>query len=199
MYLSYRKRNSQSGSTNSYNSRASNQAFNSESGNGPGWTSRKHLFFIFPPTPTMRNKPSTYAVMTAMIPHQLAFKQRPLHIVLIILSVTCVVWVTANSVNSFSILESENAPSNKLQRVAKVSMLYGETNHMYERALQSHERHGKQWGYPMHILRQDISIGFWNKPSYLLSLVVNELTKPAGERMEWLMYVLSFFVYAWEC
>lgn len=66
-------------------------------------------------------------------------------------------------------------------------MLYGETNHMYERALQSHERHGKQWGYPMHILRQDIAVGFWNKPSYLLSLVINELTKPAGERMEWLM------------
>lgn len=42
----------------------------------------------------------------------------------------------------------------------------------------------------MHILRQDISIGFWNKPSYLMSLVINELAKPAGERMEWLMYVL---------
>ncbi|KXG51868.1 Galactosyl transferase [Penicillium griseofulvum] len=63
---------------------------------------------------------------------------------------------------------------------------------MYERALQSHERHGKRWGYPMHILRQDISIGFWNKPSYLLSLVISEMAKPAGERIEWLMYIMFF-------
>ncbi|OQD83119.1 hypothetical protein PENANT_c018G08027 [Penicillium antarcticum] len=60
---------------------------------------------------------------------------------------------------------------------------------MYERALQSHERHGKKWGYPMHVLRQDISVGFWNKPSYLLALVINEMAKPAGERMEWFMWV----------
>lgn len=123
-----------------------------------------------------------------MIQHQMAFKQRPLNIFLIVLSVMCVFWVTYKSYKVFPIPQSNLVPSNKLQRVAKVSMLYGETNHMYERALQSHERHGKRWGYPMHILRQDISVGFWNKPSYLLSLVINELTKPAGERMEWLMY-----------
>ncbi|KAJ5457197.1 hypothetical protein N7530_012471, partial [Penicillium desertorum] len=101
----------------------------------------------------------------------------------------CVFWITSKSHRTFPISQSDDAPNNKLQRVAKVSMLYGETNHMYERALQSHERHGKRWGYPMHILRQDISVGFWNKPSYLLSLVINELTKPAGERKEWLMWV----------
>ncbi|KAJ5757108.1 Galactosyl transferase [Penicillium nucicola] len=41
----------------------------------------------------------------------------------------------------------------------------------------------------MHVLREDISVGFWNKPSYLLALVISELAKPAGERMEWLMWV----------
>lgn len=126
----------------------------------------------------------------------MAFKQRPLQIILIVLSVIYVFWVTTKSYKPFSGRQADYPPSIKLQRVAKVSMLYGETNHMYERALQSHERHGKRWGYPMHILRQDISVGFWNKPSYLLSLVINELTKPAGERMEWLMYVFSFYVYA---
>ncbi|KAJ5484503.1 Galactosyl transferase [Penicillium expansum] len=124
-----------------------------------------------------------------MIQQQMAFKQRPLNIILIVISVIGIFWVTVKSYKVLSIPQSDDAPSNKLQRVAKVSMLYGETNHMYERALQSHERHGKRWGYPMHILRQDISVGFWNKPSYLLSLVINELTKPAGERMEWLMWV----------
>ncbi|KGO43105.1 Galactosyl transferase [Penicillium expansum] len=134
-------------------------------------------------------KSGIYAVMPAMIQQQMAFKQRPLNIILIVISVIGIFWVTFKSYKVLSIPQSDDAPSNKLQRVAKVSMLYGETNHMYERALQSHERHGKRWGYPMHILRQDISVGFWNKPSYLLSLVINELTKPAGERMEWLMWV----------
>lgn len=131
-----------------------------------------------------------------MIQHQMGFKQRPMNIILVVLSVICVFWVSIKSYKTLYIPQSDDTPSNKLQRVAKVSMLYGETNHMYERALQSHERHGKRWGYPMHILRQDIAVGFWNKPSYLLSLVINELTKPAGERMEWLMYVFSFCVSA---
>jgi hypothetical protein len=124
-----------------------------------------------------------------MIPRSMTFKQRPLQKILIGLSAICFVWVTFQSYNVFSHPELDYIPSRKLQRIAKVSMLYGETNHMYERALRSHERHGKKWGYPMHILREDISVGFWNKPSYLISLVISELTKPAEERIEWLMYV----------
>jgi hypothetical protein len=127
--------------------------------------------------------------MPAMIFPAMTFTQRPLHNILVVLSAICFVWVIFKSYHVFSHPEIDYTSSNKLQRIAKVSMLYGETNHMYERALQSHERHGKRWGYPMHILREDISVGFWNKPSYLISLVINELAKPAGQRMEWLMYV----------
>jgi ABC-type dipeptide/oligopeptide/nickel transport system permease component len=75
------------------------------------------------------------------------------------------------------------------RRIAKVSMLYGNPNPLYERALQSHERHAQRWGYPMYVLEQDISEGFWNKPSYVLSLVIQELAKPPGKRCEWLMSV----------
>jgi hypothetical protein len=117
----------------------------------------------------------------------MTLKQRPFHSILIVLSVICFLWVTIKSYRAFSIQGPDYASSNKSSRVAKVSMLYGETNHMYERALKSHERHGKRWGYPMHVLRQDISVGFWNKPSYLMALVIDELAKPPGERMEWLM------------
>lgn len=74
-----------------------------------------------------------------------------------------------------------------LHRVAKVSMLYGKPNALYERALKSHYRHADRWGLEMHVLRQDIAVGFWNKPSYLLSLVVQELAKHPEERVEWLM------------
>jgi hypothetical protein len=105
------------------------------------------------------------------------------------------IYATSSSSSSSSSFSSSSRPfapvlSSKSPRVYKVSMLYGETNHLYERALQSHERHGSKWGYPLDVLRQDISVGFWNKPSYLMALVIRELAKPPGERVEWLMYVL---------
>jgi hypothetical protein len=92
-------------------------------------------------------------------------------------------------------LESVSSPENvhthtdgrSSQRIAKVSMLYGDPNALYERALESHRRHARRWAYPMHVLQQDISVGFWNKPSYLLALVIQELSKPPSERVEWLM------------
>ena len=79
-----------------------------------------------------------------------------------------------------------------IPRIAKVTMLYGQTNVLYERALRTHRWHNEKWNYPFHILRHEIAGGYWNKPSYLLSLVVNELGKPPGERTEWLMYSPMF-------
>ena len=71
-------------------------------------------------------------------------------------------------------------------------MLYGDqVNPYYVRALKSHRRHNDRWNYGMHILQQDIVGGYWNKPSYLMSLIVNELAKPAAERVEWFMYVVT--------
>lgn len=81
--------------------------------------------------------------MLAIMSRLTSFKQRPLHNILIVLSAICFVWVTLKTYHAVAHPEPNYAPRNKLQRIAKVSMLYGETNHMYERALQSHERHGK--------------------------------------------------------
>ena len=73
-------------------------------------------------------------------------------------------------------------------RIAKVSMLYGNPpNPSYVRALKTHRAHNERWNYAMEVLQQDITGGYWNKPSYLLSLLVRELAKPAAERIEWLM------------
>lgn len=66
-------------------------------------------------------------------------------------------------------------------------MLYGQYNNVYESALRTHQRHADLHGYSMHVLREDFIGGFWNKPSYILSLVIAELAKPKGERLEWLM------------
>lgn len=80
-------------------------------------------------------------------------------------------------------------PNGGVPRIAKVTMLYGQTNVLYERALRTHRWHNEKWNYPFHILRHEIAGGYWNKPSYLLSLIVNELAKPPSERTEWIMYI----------
>lgn len=66
-------------------------------------------------------------------------------------------------------------------------MLYGGANSVYVRALSSHERHAARHGYPVHVLRHEVAKGYWNKPSYILSLLVHELTKDAAERVQWMM------------
>jgi len=76
----------------------------------------------------------------------------------------------------------------KPYRIAKVSMLYGD-NKLYERALESHIKHGERWGYPTYIKRQNEYCGYWNKPTFMIQQIAQELAKPERERAEWLMYV----------
>lgn len=74
-------------------------------------------------------------------------------------------------------------------RIAVMSMLYGKRNTLYERAIKSHERHAARQGIPIHILRNNVAEGFWNKPSYILSLLIAELAKDPNERATWLQWV----------
>lgn len=79
-------------------------------------------------------------------------------------------------------------------KFTQVSMQFG--NHFdlsYERALRTHIQNGEKWGYPTHFLRQDIvgkgdiAEGVYDKLLYLLTIMVNELTKPFGKRSEWIV------------
>lgn len=74
-------------------------------------------------------------------------------------------------------------------RIAVMTMLYGKRNTLYERAIKSHERHAARQGLPIHVLRNDVASGFWNKPSYILSLLIGELAKNPENRASWLMWV----------
>lgn len=65
-------------------------------------------------------------------------------------------------------------------------MIYG-NNPVYERAVKTHQEHCRRLGYPVFLLRQQVLDGVWNKLAYLLSLIVQELEKPADERLEWLL------------
>ncbi|RDW59470.1 hypothetical protein BP6252_12557 [Coleophoma cylindrospora] len=67
-------------------------------------------------------------------------------------------------------------------------MLYGDLP-VYERALKGHDRHNKVHGYEMTVLRKQLLPGFWSKPAYILSRLLEELAKPDGERLEWLVWI----------
>ncbi|CAF9918830.1 hypothetical protein IMSHALPRED_004429 [Imshaugia aleurites] len=84
-------------------------------------------------------------------------------------------------------------------RIRQVSMrVYNATNETNDaldaRCMATHLEYGKRWGYPTHILRQDLSgKGEWRdllfcKPLYLLSLTIAEMAKPPDERAEWLVF-----------
>jgi hypothetical protein len=65
-------------------------------------------------------------------------------------------------------------------------MLYGD-NPVYEQALKGHERHNEIHGYDMTVLQQQLLEGFWSKPAYILSRLLQELAKPEAERLEWIV------------
>ena len=70
-----------------------------------------------------------------------------------------------------------------------MTMLYGKRNTLYERAIKTHERHAARQGLPIHVLRNNVADGFWNKPSYILSLLIAEAAKQPEQRATWLMWV----------
>ncbi len=84
-----------------------------------------------------------------------------------------------------AILAAEGGP-----RVRQATMIYetDKFNAVYERSVDSHIRHGKQWDVPTHVLRHDIvDAGFFNKPAFMLGLVIEEMTKPYGQRADWIV------------
>lgn len=87
------------------------------------------------------------------------------------------------------------APENANKAAPKVrqaTMIYETVggNIIYERSIDTHIKHGDKWGVPTHILRHDvIEAGFFNKPAYILGLVIEEMAKPHDKRTEWIVYV----------
>jgi galactosyl transferase GMA12/MNN10 family len=74
------------------------------------------------------------------------------------------------------------------QRWAKVAVASGFEDIVYERALETHIRHAERWGYPMYVGRENAADGMFNKIAYILNIVLQELYKPAEDRIEWLFY-----------
>ncbi len=72
-------------------------------------------------------------------------------------------------------------------RFAKVTTLSGFEDTLYERALDTHVQHSVRHGYPIYVARENAVDGIFNKIAYILDILLNELYKPADERVEWLL------------
>lgn len=84
------------------------------------------------------------------------------------------------------------APSaTKRAETGKVTVNFGGDNDgdsaVYARAIASHARHNEIWGYPQFELREQVVGGLWSKHAFIMSVLVQELAKKEGERLEWLL------------
>lgn len=90
-----------------------------------------------------------------------------------------------NSTSAFVPDTSRDAA--KKTRFAKVTVASGFEDILYERALDTHVQHAIRHGYPMYMARENAANWAFNKIAYILDILLNELFKPADERVEWLL------------
>ncbi|KAF9876773.1 galactosyl transferase gma12 mnn10 family protein [Colletotrichum karsti] len=74
-------------------------------------------------------------------------------------------------------------------RIATVTAQFGKHQNHYARALRTHLVHTLIHDAELHVLCESIVDDFWNKPAFILSLLLEELEKPEDERLEWLFWV----------
>lgn len=72
-------------------------------------------------------------------------------------------------------------------RIGMISMLIGNTNPTYERALRTHLWHGGTQGYETFVMRSNVLDMMYNKPMFILNILMDEMKKPYHERLEWLL------------
>jgi hypothetical protein len=87
--------------------------------------------------------------------------------------------------------EGSEATTNSIipPAIGKMTISFGETEEVYERARRSHEFHNREMGYSQFVLRERLVPGLWSKHAYIFSVIVQEMAKPEGQRLKWLMFV----------
>jgi hypothetical protein len=102
----------------------------------------------------------------------------------------------SNKKNSSSVLAGESIKDGVNEndrlgakvRIGKATLLFS-GNPYWERCVKTHERHDKEHGYRLHILRQQLMDDVWSKPAFILSILLREMAKPESERLDWLFWV----------
>lgn len=64
-----------------------------------------------------------------------------------------------------------------------------EGNEHYTKALFTHLEHALVHGSEVHVLCDKMVDDLWNKPAFILDLLLREIVKPESKRLEWLVWV----------
>lgn len=72
-------------------------------------------------------------------------------------------------------------------RIGMVTMLIGDSNPTFERALKTHMRHGQMQGYETFVMRSNVLDMMYNKPMFILNILMDEMKKPYHQRLQWLL------------
>ena len=97
------------------------------------------------------------------------------------------IWDSQFEENSIVIEHAEASGRVVPHKIGMISMLIGDTNPTYERALRTHLRHGEIQGYETLVMRSNVLDMMYNKPMFILNVLMDEMKKPYHERLEWLL------------
>ncbi|KAJ4264371.1 hypothetical protein NW762_005569 [Fusarium torreyae] len=74
-------------------------------------------------------------------------------------------------------------------RIGRVTAHFGTVETHYQKALRTHVLHSMIHGTHLDVMCTSVVDSLWNKPAFILSLLLDEMMKPVGERLEWLFWV----------
>ncbi|KAF2831338.1 galactosyl transferase GMA12/MNN10 family protein [Ophiobolus disseminans] len=73
-------------------------------------------------------------------------------------------------------------------RIATVTAHFGPASAQYRKAFQTHLLHSLIHGTEVRVMCDPIIDSLWNKPAFILQLLMREMLKPTKERLEWIMW-----------
>ncbi|KAF2277189.1 uncharacterized protein EI97DRAFT_312348 [Westerdykella ornata] len=74
-------------------------------------------------------------------------------------------------------------------RIGVVTAQFGNPEAHYSKALQTHHLHSMIHSTELHVMCEQMIDDLWNKPAFLLALLLDEMLKPAHQRLEWIFWV----------
>jgi mannan polymerase II complex MNN10 subunit len=85
--------------------------------------------------------------------------------------------------------QSQPTPMRYSVRIATLTAHFGAHTPVWDRAIRSHHLLTLVHDMPMHVMCSQVIQGMWNKPAFILSILLDEMVKPAEERLQWLFWV----------
>ena len=74
-------------------------------------------------------------------------------------------------------------------RIATVTAHFGHEIEGYRKAFETHMLHSLIHGNEVRVMCDPIVDDLWNKPAFILDVLMQEMLKPEKERLEWIMWV----------